>query len=285
MSHPPRARASFAALALLSLLPAREALAQRPAPARQGALVSGLVRFDGAVPPRPPLPVSPHAAHMGCGSTPPADESLVVDATSRGVRNTVVWLESTRTAATTPGPSDPLPAVTANVDQRGCAFDPHVLAVRTSQGVRFGNSDTGVLHNVHAYVGLTGTDTAFNLATPAGLSATHAFTTARVHRLVCDAGHGWMLMYVHPFAHRLFAVSDAQGRFSISDVPAGSYTLRVWHEGFERGADDAQGRPTYSAPLVLERPVTVRGSTAVVLPPVVVSAAPAAMRFEPPRRR
>jgi hypothetical protein len=39
-----------------------------------------------------------------------------------------------------------------------------------------------------------------------------------------------MKAYVRVDRHPFHAVSDAAGRFEIRDVPAGSYTLEVWHE-------------------------------------------------------
>jgi hypothetical protein len=40
-----------------------------------------------------------------------------------------------------------------------------------------------------------------------------------------------MSAYILVFAHRFFAVTDASGRYTITGIPPGSYTLAVWHEG------------------------------------------------------
>jgi len=37
---------------------------------------------------------------------------------------------------------------------------------------------------------------------------------------------GWIVVAEHPY----YAVTDAQGRFALSEVPAGDYQLHVWHE-------------------------------------------------------
>ena len=39
-----------------------------------------------------------------------------------------------------------------------------------------------------------------------------------------------MLGFVHIFDHPFFAVTDNKGSFSIPNVPAGTYTLKAWHE-------------------------------------------------------
>jgi hypothetical protein len=45
----------------------------------------------------------------------------------------------------------------------------------------------------------------------------------------CDI-HSHMSGYILVFSHRYFAISDPDGRYEISGVPAGTYTLMVWSE-------------------------------------------------------
>ena len=40
-----------------------------------------------------------------------------------------------------------------------------------------------------------------------------------------------MSAFILVFAHRYFAVTDAEGRYRIDGVPPGSYTLALWSEG------------------------------------------------------
>ena len=47
-------------------------------------------------------------------------------------------------------------------------------------------------------------------------------------RFKCDV-HAWMAAYAGVMAHPYFAVSDREGRYEIKDVPAGAYTIAVWH--------------------------------------------------------
>ena len=50
-------------------------------------------------------------------------------------------------------------------------------------------------------------------------------------RLQCDV-HGWMAAFIGVVSHPYFAVTDTTGAFEIHDVPAGTHTLRAWHEQY-----------------------------------------------------
>ena len=50
-------------------------------------------------------------------------------------------------------------------------------------------------------------------------------------KLGCDV-HRWMTAYVGVMTHPYFAVTDAKGTFTIGHVPAGTYTIKTWHEQF-----------------------------------------------------
>ena len=45
-----------------------------------------------------------------------------------------------------------------------------------------------------------------------------------------DNQHPWQRAYLGVMVHPFFAVTDEFGRFQISGLPPGSYTLVVWHE-------------------------------------------------------
>ena len=49
--------------------------------------------------------------------------------------------------------------------------------------------------------------------------------------------HPWVRGWVAVFDHPYFAVTDASGAFTIDKLPAGTYTVKVWHEGMERPAE------------------------------------------------
>jgi hypothetical protein len=99
------------------------------------------------------------------------------------------------------------------------------------QLVTIHNSD-GTMHNVHTYAGLKGGKTLANNAQPPGAKALEKLAKADgadVIKLKCDV-HPWMTGFVVIAKSPYFAVTGADGKFSLKDVPAGTYALEAWHE-------------------------------------------------------
>jgi plastocyanin len=121
----------------------------------------------------------------------------------------------------------PVPATPALLDQKGCHYVPHVFGVQVGQPVEVLNSDA-TLHNVHA---IPKTNREFNTGQPlAGMKHTHRFSTREVMvPFKCDV-HPWMYAYVGVLDHPYFAVSAADGTFSLKGLPPGTYTVEAWHE-------------------------------------------------------
>ena len=44
--------------------------------------------------------------------------------------------------------------------------------------------------------------------------------------------HPWMQAYLGVYDHPYFMVTDADGRFTLKDVPPGTYVVEAWHERF-----------------------------------------------------
>jgi len=111
--------------------------------------------------------------------------------------------------------------------QTGCMYDPHMVGVQTDQTVTIVNNDD-TLHNVNAQ---PTANPGFNYAQPVkGMTNDQAFANAEVMiPLKCDV-HPWMQAYVGVVANPYFAVTGADGSFSINNLPAGTYTIGAWHE-------------------------------------------------------
>ena len=116
----------------------------------------------------------------------------------------------------------------ATLDQVNCEFIPHVQAVPVGSTLKLTSSDP-VLHNSHGFY--EDGSTAFNIAVPiAGMEVSHQLDKAGVIKLRCDAGHTWMNAYIVVTDQPYYALTDADGNFSIEGVPPGDYEIEVWHE-------------------------------------------------------
>ena len=86
---------------------------------------------------------------------------------------------------------------------------------------KINNSDP-VLHNTHGFYGRR---TAFNLAMPEkGMKIVSELPRPGMVRVECDA-HGWMLAHLYVADSPYYALTGADGGFTMTDIPPGTYTL------------------------------------------------------------
>ena len=192
-----------------------------PGPVANGGGITGAVRYVGPPPPRGTLEVTKDTAV--CGATAKLATDLVVGP-SGGLQYAVVSLRGIAAGK----PFDQTPPT---LDQRGCEYAPHVVIVPAGRELTILNSD-GVLHNLHT-ASLhpdAAANPPVNRAQPKfKTSMTETFAAPEILRATCDV-HGWMKGWIVVADHPYYAVTDAQGRFALSDVPPGDYQLHVWHE-------------------------------------------------------
>jgi len=182
--------------------------------------ISGTVKFDGEAPEPAQIDMS---AVKECAAQHPDgafDESLV--AADGKLANVVISVK----ADNLQGEASKEPAV---LDQKGCQYHPHVIAVMVGQPLLVKNDDT-FLHNVHA---LSIDNPAFNFGQPTkdpNGRKVDPMKTAERFKVKCDV-HPWMGAHVAVFEHPYFAVSKEDGTFKIpGNLPDGEYTLVAWHE-------------------------------------------------------
>ena len=114
----------------------------------------------------------------------------------------------------------------AVMDQRNETFVPHVLAITIGTTVDFPNSDK-FYHNVFS---LSKTRP-FDLGRyAAGNSRPVRFDRPGLVRVFCDI-HSHMNAFILVFSHPFFAMTDAEGRYRIENVPPGTYGVIAWNEG------------------------------------------------------
>jgi plastocyanin len=119
----------------------------------------------------------------------------------------------------------------AIMDQRNETFVPHVLAVTVGTVVDFPNSDK-TFHNVFSLSKVK----SFDLGRyAAGRSKAVRFDRPGVVRVFCDI-HSHMSAFVLVFSHPFYDVTDAEGRFRLDGIPAGTYNVIAWYEGDARAS-------------------------------------------------
>ena len=125
-------------------------------------------------------------------------------------------------------PSTPVSTEPVTINQRTCQYLPRVVGARVGQTLKIVNQDT-TLHNLHSL----STKNVFNATQPqSGMVFTYTLKAAEtMMRVKCDV-HNWMFGYVGIVTHPYFAVSGADGTFTIANVPPGRYTIKSWHERF-----------------------------------------------------
>jgi hypothetical protein len=182
-----------------------------------GGTISGLVTFAGPAPVPQRLEVSKDKDI--CGAQPLYDQSLVVGA-DRGVANVVVSLTDIKQGEAL----TPLPDVA--FDQKGCEYLPHVIAFPAGSTVRVENSD-GILHSIHTE---SITNPVVDMAQPGfKKSITVTISQPEAIKVTCDA-HNWMEGWWYATGNPYYAVTGPDGKYTIKNVPSGSYMLEAWQE-------------------------------------------------------
>jgi len=186
-----------------------------------GSTVTGKISFSGTAP--KPTKIQMQADPV-CMKNHPGDafsEAVVVNPNGT-LKNVFVYIKSV--PGTFPAPTTPLV-----MDQHGCAYAPHVFGIQTGQPLQILNSD-GTLHNVHW---LSKINPSQNVAMPKFVKEKMAkFDKEEVMvKFQCEV-HNWMNAWMGVLPHPFFAVSGADGTFSIKGLPAGTYDLVAWHEKY-----------------------------------------------------
>ena len=182
---------------------------------KDGGSISGTVKFKGTAPAPKKLDVGKDKEV--CGKSAKMDQSLIVD--NGNLVNAVVTITDIKKGKK-------IELAKVKLDQEGCEYHPHVLAFPAGSTVAILNDD-GILHNVHSY---SKTNTAFNMAQPKFKKTLDVkVEKPETIEIKCDV-HGWMHGWLVATENPYFAVTDKSGTFKLDNVPAGSYTVEVWHE-------------------------------------------------------
>jgi|SRR6267378_5177463 len=195
------------------------AVAAKPDTNLTGSVV-GRVRLEGLKPEptRTNMSSDPTCAKQHSGAL--IGEDFVVGSEG-ALENVVVFISDGMN-----GKSFDVPAEAAVIEQKGCVYKPHVVAMRADQKLRIVNSDN-TLHNIHP---VPTNNREWNKAQPAGSTLEETFAREEIAIPVKCNVHPWMRSYIAVFKHPYFAVTGKGGSFDLRNLPPGEYTVKAWHE-------------------------------------------------------
>lgn len=183
-----------------------------------GGTVRGRIILDGSPPPPEMLTIDEDVEV--CGDDRPSDELVISD--SGGIKNAVLSIDAIQSGKDWGLPDEFV------YDQKKCKFIPRVLLIKPKVSVVVRNSDS-VGHNFH-----TISPGIFNINKK--MKAETSFTVAQTKirrpgtiRAKCDI-HSWMKGWWIVARTPYTVLSDEDGSFSMTDIPPGTYTLKIWHE-------------------------------------------------------
>jgi len=215
---------SLAAVVAAVLVVALAAWTRQPVGnAQGGATVTGKVKFTGAKPTNPPIDMTEEPKCKAKYTTTPTRETVVVNPNGT-LANVFVYVKSGLPASA----KYETPKTGVLIDQDGCHYRPHVLGIMVGQTLEIKNSD-GILHNIKAK-GVK--NRPFNISQPTTMTSTRTFSAPEVMvPLECNV-HGWMQAYLGVLPHPFYAITGADGSFTIKGLPPGTYTIEAWHEKY-----------------------------------------------------
>lgn len=187
-------------------------------PVTGGGTIRGRVTFSGKI---PKLPAARCARDPDICGRPRPDERLRVDP-GGGVENTIVSLTDIHAGK-------PLPAkARAKLDIHACNYTPRVQALPLGTSLLVTNRD----HIPHDLNAARGDRVLFNRVVMADQERVDLSVPGML-LIDCDAHHrdapcetGVVGVMSNPY----YAVTGADGTFSLAEVPPGTYTLTAWHE-------------------------------------------------------
>ena len=208
------------------------ACAYEEGPVTGGGSITGKVVFNGTPGTRKVIPTRDLEV---CGG--PYEETLIQVGPDKSVHNAVVYLVDIAKGKAWPAQAKP-----PEINNTKCKFEPHIQVVRAGK-LDVTNSDP-MLHNTHGYYGRR---TAFNLALPnEGQRIPVDMTRPGEVRIDCDV-HGWMEAWIYVVDNPYYAVTSADGKFTVVDIPAGTYKLVAAHPftgPVEQSVTVAAGKPS-----------------------------------------
>jgi len=189
--------------------------------------VTGTVKLDGTPPHQRPIDMSKEPSCQQQHAGKPVTTENVVAGPNGGLEWVTVYISEGLSA----GAASATPSTPQKFDQRGCQYIPHVMAVDVNEHFQVTNSDQ-TSHNIHPQPKPGGGNHEWNKSQPPGSPPFDiAWTAEEVSIPVKCNIHPWMHGY-HTVVKGPHAVTNADGTYTLENVPPGNYTLTAWQETY-----------------------------------------------------
>ncbi len=210
-----------------------------------GGTIEGIVTWKNA-------PATPPSVTSACDTSVP--NPTLQRTSSGGVAYTLVYLADISFGKQ-------YASLGGVLEQRGCTFSPHMqLAAPIGVVLQVANQDSRAHELTLRPVG-DGSDRR-DAAMDISLSSMKVKDVPLVYAGIYEvtgqnnpAGIAWVVVPRHPY----YAITDAEGRFRMDDVPPGEYTLVAWHEAVADHGDSGKetGSLNRNAPIEVRTKVKV----------------------------
>lgn len=186
----------------------------------EAATLTGTIAFSGTAPAGEAIDMSEEPACADKHAESPQKRAVVVNDNGT-LANVYVYIKEGL-----PALDFPVSPEGVTLDQDGCLYRPHVVAIQTGQDFVIRNSD-GILHNINTR---PVENQGFNISQPVEMETTRTFAVPEVMIPVrCDV-HGWMQAFIGVQDHPYAAVTGGDGTFTLDNLPPGDYVVEAWHE-------------------------------------------------------
>jgi hypothetical protein len=190
-------------------------------PVAAAGAITGTITFTGTPPKMRPIDMAKEPACAKEHAATPVLTETVVTGAGNAVQNVVVYISAG---------DQPAPAHTDVVkyDQKGCQYIPHVVVLQPGQPLEISNNDP-TSHNIHP---LSTANPEWNKSQPPGSPPIKtSYAKPEFIPVKCNV-HPWMHGYFAVLGTSHFATTGNDGKFEITGLPPGKYTVTAWHEKF-----------------------------------------------------
>jgi len=211
-----RMRITLVGVAGLAVFVALTAASAQPS----GGTVSGKISYEGT--PAKPRPID-MSKEPSCAKqyAAPLKTETVVTGPNNALENVVIYISAG-------APDEAAPSQVAVSAQKGCRYVPHVVVLQVNQELKITNEDQ-TLHNVHAQAT---SNREWNLSQTQGAAPIiQKFDKPEFISVKCNV-HPWMSGVFAVVKNSHYAISAADGGFTLPNLPPGTYTITAHHESY-----------------------------------------------------